>query len=415
VDRDKANHLAGLYLQGKLIFIPRDLKEEVSGFSTRRDGQEACLLVWSTIRSGYREDAESWRHVHSNQFKKLGSSTTITKAKEWLEAEGFIQRNRSYSTDNYSQSYKILGRSKAAVVELTHKDVSKVLTTWTQDDSACQRTRATLDLITVNEEQARTILADVMLKYWWDLPRNKGEERTNLSRKEKRKREKRKTKLGRWNPQEETLYSFGLPLLHLNNISGSVVRGPKGNRLYSPLTSLKRDFRACLRLQNEPLVIFDMVCCQPTLLAHITKEVNFINDCFSDLFYERIQKELTVSRDAAKEIYCEFAYGANRTEGSGNKEAFQIQQMMEREYPATAAQIRRSKNNNYRRFSWELQKREAELFVDGIFATLTSNGIPALTIHDSIVTTGKYGQQALSRTRKEIKERNIKGRIKKDK
>jgi hypothetical protein len=43
------------------------------------------------------------------------------------------------------------------------------------------------------------------------------------------------------------------------------------------------------------------------------------------------------------------------------------------------------------------------------------DGIPALTIHDSIVTTGKYGQQALSRTRKEIKERNIKGRIKKDK
>ena len=64
------------------------------------------------------------------------------------------------------------------------------------------------------------------------------------------------------------------------------------------------------------------------------------------------------------------------------------------------AYVWKRKLHDYTSFSRQLQNQEAKLFINGIMAEMMQQGIPVLTVHDSISVPARYEQQALEISRK---------------
>ena len=66
--------------------------------------------------------------------------------------------------------------------------------------------------------------------------------------------------------------------------------------------------------------------------------------------------------------------------------------LMVRHYQTVAHYVIENKTGNYRRFSWEMQRREADIFVDSVYANLAKLKIPALTVHESVGIPMSYAE-----------------------
>lgn len=176
---------------------------------------------------------------------------------------------------------------------------------------------------------------------------------------------------------EATLYTLASPLLQLCNHTGRTKRGPKGNRLYSPMVRLKSEFRKGFSFDHRPMVILDMQCAQPCLLANLSRDYEMLEDCLSDEFYAGIVDNLQVDRKRAKKAYCTFAYDEYRP-------GTPVGAYMRNRYPRASAYMAEKKSADYRHFSHEMQKAEAKIFVDGVYPRMKGEGIEGLTIHDGL-------------------------------
>jgi hypothetical protein len=166
------------------------------------------------------------------------------------------------------------------------------------------------------------------------------------------------------------LYTFGLPLLHLVNKRGAIKRGKKGNRLFSPMTNVKKTFRKFFTLEGEPLVFLDMQAAHPTLLGNISGNQKLVDDCISDGFYGRIMYELGVDRDIAKKRYMTWAYDKHRP--------------------------------------------ESDIFIDSVYKRLAKDNIPALTIHDCLGTTPDHKDRVKKLLQQEMDNRGYRVEIKEE-
>ena len=88
--------------------------------------------------------------------------------------------------------------------------------------------------------------------------------------------------------------------------------------------------------------------------------------------------------------------------------------LMERHYDKAAQYVIENKTGNYRRFSWNMQRMEADIFVDCVYASLASLGIPALTVHDSIGIPNSYAKRIKKLLLHELFKRGYKVNIKEE-
>ena len=311
------------FLDGELLFVPSELKEKVEKENFRVEKRELIYLIWAAIKSTPEERRNDWRRVHHARFDYESSNSTNRIALLWLAENGFIEldKDNSYWANpkrGFPKKYRMIQKKQPVLIELENKSLVRGPKPYTQDETCCRYTREILDCLTVDREAVKGELRKTIFEYHQlgDLTRNRPFPEKNRIEQEK---ECVNTEF------VEGLYTFGLPLLHLVNRTGSVKRGKKGNRLFSPMTNVKKTFRQYFSLEGEPLTWLDMQAAHPTLLGNLSNDECLINDCLSDEFYGRIMDELGVDRDTAKRRYMAWAYDQHRPDSK-------LTLMMERHY-----------------------------------------------------------------------------------
>ena len=362
-------------------------------------------LLYPAIKSTHAECRGEWRRVHHGRFDYESSNSTNRTALLWLAENGFVEldKDNSYWANpdrGFPKKYRVIQKKQPVLVELENKSLVRGPKPYTQNETCCRYTREILDCLTVDREAVKGELRKTIFEY---------HRLGDLTRSATFTEEKNRIEQEKFINTEfvEGLYTFGLPLLHLVNKTGSIKRGKKGNRLFSPMTNVKKTFRQYFSLEGEALVWLDMQAAHPTLLGNISNDQYLINDCLSDEFYGRIMDELEVDRDTAKRRYMAWAYDQHRPD---SKLTF----MMERHYQTAANYVIENKTGNYRRFSWNMQRMEADIFVDSVYANLASLKIPALTVHDSIGIPNYYAERIKKLLLDELSKRGHKVKIKEE-
>ncbi|MGI9442699.1 MAG: hypothetical protein ACR2N1_09550 [Rubripirellula sp.] len=393
------------FLDGELLFVPNALKEKIENENFRVEKRELIYLIWAALKSTPVELRSDWRRVHHGRFDYESSNTTNRTALLWLAENGFVEldKENSYWANperGFPKKYRVIQKKQPVLVELENKSLVRGPKPYTQNEICCLYTREILDQLTVDRDAVKEELRKTIFEY---------HQLGDLTRNRPFTGEKNRIKQERFINTEfvEGLYTFGLPLLHLVNRTGSIKRGKKGNRLFSPMTNVKKTFRQYFSLEGEPLVWLDMQAAHPTLLGNLSNDQYLINDCLSDEFYGRIMDELEVDRDTAKRRYMAWAYDQHRPE---SKMTF----LMARQYQTAANYVIKNKAGNYRRFSWNMQRMEADIFVDSVYVNLASLKFPALTVHDSIGIPISHAKRIKKLLLEELSKKGYRVKIKEE-
>ena len=365
------------------IFAPESLLTALKPF--RKDRQLATILFWWLIDgwaiSETDDDGIDWKPILDRYFEPITKSTgTRAKARKWLEENGFIEIRKTVCDNGISRNLRIKGKtpqqyrvtSQGPLVPYVVQEkpvVDYLLYADTGSDAASQNTRKNLGLLRKKE------------KTW--------EEEKNMDEKH-------------WNRDQQSM-------ILLENNLGKVGRGYKVNRLYSPFATARRPVRKLFKLGDEEIRAFDLRAAQPTLMGNLARDEKLLRACQSDELYQGIARAMGVSRDEAKQAFYCYSFGPIRTVRTGRPEALLVQEFMADNYPITASYVTSQKQPDHRKFAIQMQNLEASIFVDGIFAELSTIGIDALTVHDSIYVGDKDSQQARDVTEQHLKKNIIGG------
>jgi hypothetical protein len=331
-----------------------------------------------------------WAFICDRSFQKVVKNhTRKSTEKKWLEENGFIQIKKWRSEDGTLKNSKIPGRQcqcyklveqkgECIVVDLWERKLS--WPTFIQDDPLCQFTRRVLGQVEVDHSMATQMcLGEADFS---SLP------------------VARRMAILHW----ARALQLGL---------GSIRRGRRVNRLYSPWTSSPRELRKACFLANESIVSFDLQASQPTLIGLLAEDDAFSQACLNDELYSHIGTIYSVEREEAKRIFLSYIYGPNRHSTARNKQALFVQEYVAQQFPKTHAYVWHSKEHDYSAFACQLQNIEAKLFVEGMLAEMMQKGVPALTVHDSLSVPETHYGQAVEACRKILGEKlRGKGRIK---
>ena len=368
------------------LLIPAQLHEIVVREGFRPERQTAIYLIYNVIAQKCSSMKRKWTRISDLAFKSVVKNhTRKSGVKRWLEENGFITIEKWTTKDGTIKNSKIPGRrcqaygvieqgNESIWVELWKRKLDWPISTWS--DPFCAYTREVLGKIKVDCAQVERILG--------------GEaDFSNLT-------STRRLSVVHW---ARTLH-YG---------SGSIRRGRRVNRLYSPWTSCPRELRKACLLSGEPIVSIDLQASQPTLIGLLAKDADFSTACFNDTFYGEIGRLFAVDRDEAKRICLSYIYGANRKPTARNKQAFQVQEYVAEHFPTTHSFVWGSKLHDHTIFSCQLQNQEAKLFLCGIMAKMMQEKIPALTVHDSISVPASFEKRAVEIT-KTILGQTLRGR-----
>lgn len=396
IDWNLPRDLVDTYLAGRLVFVPRELYEMVEApFPRMRiEKRETIYLVWSAIRSTPTQARSNWRRVHSKLIYRNGGQTP-KNALCWLIENGFVdipEGKNPYCVGKFPKKYKIIDKANPIPVELENKNALDGVIRTTANEPTCEYARNCLDRI----EADRDVLANHL------QAAVRACEEVEKKRKEKKKSKGKMTH--KPSKPEDMLYTLGGPLLQLYHRKGRVLRGQKGNRLYSPMTRLKSEFREGFSYGGEPMAMIDMQCAQPCLLGNLARDYTLIEDCLSDEFYAGIMDSLNVSRKKAKKAYCTFAYDEYRP-------GTPVGAYVRARYPRAAAYMASQKQEDFRHFSHVMQRAEAEIFVDGVYPRMKAAGIDGLTIHDAIFCRESDANEVEEMAAEEMAHKNITAKI----
>ena len=232
-----------------VLDIPRDLFDAVDlEHSWRKSKSEAVYLIFHLIESiRIEQETEEWSQIWDGRFKeRVASNNTKSFAKEWLIKNGFVevktwktktgeqkpQQKRKGKDPAICRSYKLAREFKDRIqVYLEKRKLSTV--GFTASDGSCRITRRNLNKLEID-------LA--AFKNFYIQERAKA-------------------------PASRTLLAVHHGAFKLVNKCGSVTRGSKVNRLYSPWSHLPKIARPYFCFGSEEIINIDLKCCQPTLLA----------------------------------------------------------------------------------------------------------------------------------------------------
>lgn len=382
----------------------------------RKDAIESLVLMYSimdgwNIKTKPDSFGRRWKEIHDRHFVGVTENRNMrAKIRKWLVENGFIeirqvrckdgqQRNLRVKTKT-SQQYRIKSKKKWTTYAVDVEAYFKAnAVTETGPDWASKATRANLSLLT----------------------------RTDQLVKEKNNRTNR-------------------AIWTLENNSGTVKKGKKVDRLFSPWCFASEEVRGLFLLDGEPLVSFDLGSAQPSIAAKLAGDDDLLAACKEDKLYPAIGNLLGLSREDAKPAFYIWCYGptlheepvfertqlrrrrrskkTTKTKARKKKQltsdqiadlaqkkdkafktkqqTWEVEKYMVATYPRTAAYAERSKQPKYFEFSRRMQDLEAEIFIEGIFAELVQLGIPALTCHDGIYCPIIHGDQVEQICRKHL-------------
>lgn len=157
-------------------------------------------------------------------------------------------------------------------------------------------------------------------------------------------------------------------------------RNDTNNRLDYNLTGLKKELFEKIKFEGEGLVELDIANAQFAIAAHINQHLDptFIYHAQNGTLYQYIEKHLILQPGAGKKLMFRIAFDKVKT----TEEFNQIRQL----FPLYSnwADSYKKDNKNYRMFANLLQKKEAEIMIDGLLIHLASNGYKVFTIHDAL-------------------------------
>jgi hypothetical protein len=167
-----------------------------------------------------------------------------------------------------------------------------------------------------------------------------------------------------------------------------------GGRIYTPITSLKKDLREKILINNEKTISLDVVTMQPLLLSNILKkqigknEFTETIEAGKDIYLMIQEKAKLKNRDEAKEKYYQIMYGKTNNDLSlifGNANWIDwinnFKTIPFKHNPRT----HEKPNSN---LSWLLQSYEVKT-MRKIWNKLMFENIPFLTVHDEIIVCQK--------------------------
>lgn len=368
------------------LLIPSTLHDAVLQKRFRPERRSAIYLIYDVIAQKCTRRNGKWTKISDRRFVEVVRNHTRKSAeKRWLEDNGFIEIKKFAAKDGVLKNSKIPGRlcQRYRIVEqegdCLWANLWKRQQVWipsTANDAYCQHTRRVLSHVRVNAELASRMCSGEAEYSSLPLPRR-------------------------------------MSIVHcartLEMRGGNVHRGLRVNRLYSPWTSAPRELRRACSLCGEPIVTIDLQASQPTLIGLMAHDDQFSEACLHDDLYRDVCNLFDISREEAKPIFLSYVYGPNRSEKTRNKQALRVQQYVAERFPKTHAFIMDSKSSNYRQFARRLQDAEAEIFLDGLLATLIEKDVPALTVHDSVSVPQSHLATTLA-VASEILGRKMKGK-----
>lgn len=171
-------------------------------------------------------------------------------------------------------------------------------------------------------------------------------------------------------------------------------------RVHQPITSLERGLRPMLRLYGESVVEIDLVTAQPLLLGRILTsnigENDFSKaiDSGTDIYILLQEKAKLQTRDEAKKLLFKILFGfpsddLQRIFG----DADWIRWI--NKYKSVQEPRNPHKDKPHTNLAWLLQTSEVKI-MQGVWQRLAENGIPFLSVHDSVICRISDQEKALS-------------------
>ena len=170
---------------------------------------------------------------------------------------------------------------------------------------------------------------------------------------------------------------------------------PVVNRVFTNVSNLKSELRRYLTYQGKKLVEIDITNSQPLLLYTLYKDKTS-NEAmaYKDLvesgrFNEGISAlcGLTFSNASDRKAFKTQLF---RELFDNEKHSGKYTKLFYDTFPILAAEIKEIKRVDYRKMSHYLQNLESDLIINNVVTICRELKIPALTIHDSILTLSEY-------------------------
>lgn len=168
-------------------------------------------------------------------------------------------------------------------------------------------------------------------------------------------------------------------------------RNTTNARLDTDLTNLRKDLRRFVRLDpSGPLTSLDVKSMQPYLLIRLLREAEqaglvrngtaaeWVSAVCDGDIYQTLARELTISRNSAKQLWFRVLFGHNKAE-------FPAKNYFERRYPEVARYVSIEKRRHKRDLAVKLQRMESLVMLERIGPRLADLQIPCLTVHDSLL------------------------------
>jgi hypothetical protein len=157
-------------------------------------------------------------------------------------------------------------------------------------------------------------------------------------------------------------------------------RNTTNNRLDYNLTGLKKELFGKLYFEGEPLVELDIANAQFAIAAHINQAIDphFLIHTQNGTLYSYIESKLQLRSGDGKKLMFRIAFDKvkNTTEFNQIRQLFPL-------YSDWADSYKRD-NKNYKLFANLLQKKEAQIMIDGLLPYLASKRYRVFTIHDAL-------------------------------
>lgn len=164
-------------------------------------------------------------------------------------------------------------------------------------------------------------------------------------------------------------------------------RSSSNSRLNTNYTNLPNPLFEEIKKDNK-LVEIDAVNSQFAILANLIKDFvndDFVKDAIGGTLYEKVAKKLGVNRKEAKEKMFKTIYSKPHYISKDKSSIGEL-------YPETIPFLDKYKQKkSHSDLAIAMQKKESEIYLDGVLKKLYSMGILAITKHDSIIV---YQEQA---------------------
>lgn len=194
-----------------------------------------------------------------------------------------------------------------------------------------------------------------------------------------------------------------------SEIYNTITQGEKG-RYFHKLNNTSKDLRKHLTISGEPSCEVDVVNCQPLLMAMILQDKRMIQSCSEGRFYEDLMENSpkSLTRDEMKKsVLCnviakcpkvtskaDFEYWHGKPSDIAFKSAFPEGYSAYEEYRAKHGDLA---------MIHELQERESEIIHEGALPEIQKQGVNAVSIHDSFMTSENNAELVADKLREIFK------------